>query len=84
MSVRDVAGWKKFALFSCGDRKGVPYLNFEILWTPMLTGRLSSHTWLEDTQWRQFVKQAEVGDVFDGKGVIVVVRLKETAKDYEE
>jgi hypothetical protein len=84
MSVRGVTGWKKFALFSCGDRKGAPYLNFEVLWTPMLMHRLSSHTWLDDTQWRQFVEQAEVGDVFDGKGILVVVRLKETAKDNED
>jgi hypothetical protein len=83
MITRDVAGWKKFALFSCRDRKGVPYLNFEIPWTPMLTGRLSAHAWLDDTQWRQFVEQAEVGDVFDGKGILVMVRLKETAVDYE-
>ena len=84
MTVRNVAGWKKYALFSCGDRKGVPYLNFEILWTPVLKARLSSHAWLDDTQWRQFVEQAEVGDVFDGKSIIVVVRLKESAKDYED
>jgi hypothetical protein len=84
MTVSDVAGWKKFALFSCGGRQGVPYLNYEILWTPMLTGRLASHAWLDDTQWRQFVEQAEIGDVFNGKGVIVVVRLKATAEDYEE
>jgi hypothetical protein len=84
MTGTDVAGRKKFALFSCGDRKGVSYLNFEILWTPMLTGRLSSHAWLDDTQWRRFVEQAEVGDVFDGNGVIVVVRLRETAEDYEK
>jgi hypothetical protein len=75
--------WKKFALFSCGDRKGVPFLNLEILWTPMVAARLSSHSWLDDTNWKQLIETAEVGEVFDGKGVIFVVRIKESADDYE-
>ncbi len=74
---------KKFALFSCGSRQGVPYLNYEILWTQKLIGRLSSHAWLNDTDWRQFVENAEVGDVFDGKGLIIVVRLKINPEDLD-
>ncbi|MGH7170206.1 MAG: hypothetical protein ACRELF_09055 [Gemmataceae bacterium] len=76
--------WKKFGLFSCGEQEGVPFLNFEILWTPLLAGRLSSHAWLDDKNWKHFIETAEVGEVFDGKGVLIVVRLKEAASDYEQ
>ncbi len=75
--------WKKFGLFSCGTKREVPYLNFEILWTPVLRARLISHSWLDDTDWQGFIDRAEVGDVFDGKGTIIIVRLRELPSDYE-
>ncbi len=73
---------RKFALFSCGTDKGKPFLNYEVLWTPILKGRLKSHAWLNDTDWESFVDNAEVGEVFNGHGTIIVVRLKETAEDW--
>jgi hypothetical protein len=71
----------KLGLFSCGSRRGKPYLNYEILWTPVLKARLGSHTWLADVDWPTFIETAEVGDVLDCKGIIVVVRLKEVPGD---
>jgi hypothetical protein len=67
---------RKSGLFSCGSR-GVPYLNYEILWTPVLRARLESHAWLADLT-------AVDGQVFDGKGIIVIVKLHETEDDHRQ
>jgi hypothetical protein len=75
--------WKKFGLFSCGTNRGVPFLNFEILWDPVLRARLASHSWLDDTDWKGFIETAQIGDVFDGKGIIIIVRLREQPTDFE-
>jgi len=73
---------RKFGLFSCGSRKGTPYLNYEVLWTPVVRARLESHAWLADLDWPHFIEHAEDGDVFDGKGVIIIVKLRETEDDH--
>jgi hypothetical protein len=75
---------RKFGLFSCGTRKGTPYLNYEILWTPVLRARLESHAWLADLDWSHFIDTAVDGEVFDGKGIIVVVKLHETEDDHRQ
>ncbi len=72
---------RKFGLFSCGGRGDTTFLNHEVLWTPRLRARLESHAWLADTGWQRFVDTAQDGDVFDGKGVIVVVKLRERPED---
>jgi hypothetical protein len=75
---------RKFGLFSCGSRRGVPYLNYEILWTPVLRARLESHAWLADLDWPHFIDNAVDGEVFDGKGIIIVVKLHETEDDHRQ
>lgn len=83
MAVPEHLRWKKFGLFSAGRRAESPYLHFEVLWTPFMIARFESHAWLKETNWREFVHSAEVGDVFDGHGTMVVVRLRELPADYE-
>jgi hypothetical protein len=75
--------WRKFGLFSCGISPKGPNLNFEVLWTPVLKARLESHSWLDDSGWQTFIETAEIGDVFNGFGTIIVVRLRELQDDYE-
>jgi hypothetical protein len=75
---------RKFGLFSCGSRQGKPYLNYEILWTPVLRARLQSHAWLADLDWQRFIDTAVDGEVFDGKGTIIVVKLHETEDDHRQ
>jgi hypothetical protein len=80
----DPRNWKKFGLFSCASRPEGPFLNFEILWTPRIKARLQSHAWLDGTGWEDFVNNAQIGDVFNGKGIILLVRLRETAEDFDD
>ncbi|HWG47696.1 MAG TPA: hypothetical protein VN688_33335 [Gemmataceae bacterium] len=75
---------KKFGLFSAGSTKGQPFLNYEVLWTPIIKGRLKSHSWLDNTGWEEFLDKAEVGEVYNGKDIIIVVRLLEEEADFTE
>jgi hypothetical protein len=75
---------KKFALFSVGTTNRQPFLNYEELWTPIIKGRLESHSWLDNTGWQEFLDKAQVGEVFNGKGIIIVVRLLEKEADFTE
>jgi hypothetical protein len=59
----------------CGD---------SVRWTPVIKGRLKSHSWLDNTGWEEFLDKAQVGEIYNGKGVLIVVRLLETKEDFTE
>ena len=48
------------------------------------SARVESHAWLADLDWSHFIDTAVDGEVFDGKGIIIVVKLHETEDDHRQ